>query len=162
MMLRMRCGLGAYSSTDGLKSAFPSVSTYMVGLCRAVWMEVRSRRARLAWSSKMLRSARSFGSQSIDRHCFEARLEILVKLLLIRQAGDAHVVQHVVELLIFELVQPGAGGRGRRERKSCVNELVGQPGDTIGSAATSSGCNRECNYNYEFGRHAAIVARRNR
>ncbi len=56
------------------------------------------------------------GGEAVDGQLVQTILEILVKMLLLIEAGGAKVIQLIVEVLPFVLVQTGGCGGGGRKR----------------------------------------------
>ena len=145
MMCRMRSGLGAYSSTEGLNSALPSVSTYRVRIVqrRVHLVQVEQRQCGLVLKDGEV--GLLLGRKLVEAQGAQPLLESGVKAALVVDGLGAEVIQRLVEALLPVFVQPDAGREGGGEGKYGVDELFREAGELLGRAfvAASGGDQQE-------------------
>src|SRR5436309_15928948 len=69
----------------------------------------------------------------------QACTEFPVEPVLPVQSLGAHIVQHVVQLLVLIFVQPNTRRLGRRERECRINKLFGKGGENGGGFSSAGG-----------------------
>ena len=106
MMWRMRSGLGAYSSTKGVNSALPRVSTYN---CGAVQVAVDFVQVEQVERDLILHDGEVgaiLRGQFSGLEVGQAVAEFLVERALAGEVCGAVVVQHLVEFLLLYWCRP--------------------------------------------------------
>jgi hypothetical protein len=87
------------------------------------------------------------GGESIGVEGIQPLAKVLVVMPLSVEIGRTHVVQQVVEILAFVLVQAHAGRHGRREGQRGVDKLIRKTGELVGWSPAATGS--EQNYGEE-------------